>query len=143
MNPIFKNVLAVLIGLFIGGQLNELIISQGSNLFPLPEGVNPKDIESIKSHIHLYEPKHFLAPFLAHAIGTLVAGLICALIAAKSQMRLMLIIGGVFTLGGIAAIAMIGGPIWFMIVDLLFAYFPMAFLGLWIAKKIKPSIALR
>jgi hypothetical protein len=141
MNPILKNVLAVLIGLFIGGQVNGLIISQGSNLFPLPEGVNPNDIESIKSHIHLYEPKHFLAPFLAHAIGTFVAAFICALIAAKSHMRLMLIVGGVFTLGGIAAIAMIGGPVWFMIVDLLFAYFPMAFLGFWIAKKIKPSIA--
>jgi hypothetical protein len=141
MNPILKNILAVLIGLTIGAQLNGLIINQGSSFFPSPEGVNPSDIESIKAHIHLYDSSHFLAPFIAHAAGTLSAALICALLAANSQKRLSWAIGGVFFLGGISAIYMIGGPIWFMVVDLVFAYFPMALIGFLIAKKIKPSIA--
>lgn len=139
MNPILKNIFAVLLGLFLGGQLNGLIISQGAHLFPTPDGVNPNDLESIKAHIHSYEPKHFIAPFLAHALGTFVAALVCSLIAASRHKNLVLAIGILFLLGGIGAVVMIGGPLWFIVVDLALAYLPMAFLGLFVARKLKPS----
>ena len=34
-----------------------------------------------------------------------------------------------FLLGGIAMVAMFGGPLWFNAVDLIGAYLPMAYLG--------------
>lgn len=48
------------------------------------------------------------------------------------KMKFALGIGGFFLLGGIAAATMIPAPTWFIVVDLLFAYIPMA----WIAGKL-------
>jgi hypothetical protein len=44
-------------------------------------------------------------------------------------MRFALAIGIFFLIGDIAAVFMLPAPLWYNIVDLLFAYIPMAFLG--------------
>jgi len=129
MNPILRNILAVVAGIFIGGAVNMGLIMLSSEIIPLPEGVDPADIESLKANLHLFEAKHFIMPFLAHALGTLVGALITALIAATHKMKMALIIGVFFLTGGIANVAMLGGPIWFTILDLVVAYLPMAWLG--------------
>lgn len=85
--------------------------------------------EGIKAAIPLMQPIHFLMPFLAHALGTLVGALIAALLAASNKLRIALGIGVFFLIGGIAACFMIPTPAWFMAVDLLLAYIPMAYLG--------------
>ena len=41
----------------------------------------PLDIESIKENMYLYTPLHFIVPFLAHAIGTLVGAIIVLFVA--------------------------------------------------------------
>jgi len=48
-------------------------------------------------------------------------------IAATQPFRLALSIGALFFLGGIGAVVMIGGPMWFNVLDLTAAYFPMAY----------------
>ena len=40
-----------------------------------------------------------------------------------------------FLLGGVAAVSMLGGPLWFNIADLLLAYIPMSFLGATLARR--------
>lgn len=129
MNPIVKNILAVFAGIFIGSAVNMSLIMLSPSIIPLPEGVNPADAESLKANIHLFESKHFVMPFLAHALGTLVGALIAALIAATHKMKMALIIGGVFLIGGLMMVFQIPAPMWFNIVDLVGAYFPMAWLG--------------
>lgn len=129
MNPILRNVLAVIVGIFIGGAVNMGLIMLSSQIIPLPEGVDPADMESLKANLHLFEAKHFIMPFLAHALGTLVGALVAALIAATHKMKMALIIGAFFLIGGIANVAMLGGPIWFTVLDLVAAYLPMAWLG--------------
>jgi len=129
MNPILKNALALLAGLFIGGIVNAGIISVSGGIIPLPAGVDPNDVESIKANIHLYEFKHFLFPLIAHALGTLVGGFTVAKLAASNQMILALVVGGLFLLGGIAMVTMIGGPMSFIAADLGLAYLPMGWLG--------------
>lgn len=127
---ILRNILAVVIGLVAGSYVNMAIIKFGSPYFPLPEGVNPNDLESIKSNIHLYSFKHFITPWLAHATGVLVGAILTAIIAATHKARLALIIGAFFLLGGIAMVYMIPQtPIWFIFADLALAYIPMAWLG--------------
>ena len=128
MNTI-RNIIAFLIGLFLGGMLNMLIISYGGSIIPPPENVDPNDIESIKENMHLYTPLHFLVPFIAHAVGTLFGAFIVAFLAASYRMYLSLAIGAFFLLGGVTMVMMLPSPLWFNILDLGLAYMPMAWLG--------------
>ena len=76
--------------------------------------------------MHLFQPKHFLFPFLAHALGTFVGALLTALIAANHKMLFAFVIGIFFLAGGVTNVLMLPSPIWFTIVDLA-AYLPMAY----------------
>ena len=44
-------------------------------------------------------------------------------------MKVALGVGVFFLIGGAMMVKMIGGPIWYNMVDLLLAYLPMGFLG--------------
>ncbi|MFT5306207.1 MAG: hypothetical protein ACI89M_001728 [Chitinophagales bacterium] len=137
MNPIIKNILAVIAGVIVGGLVNMAIISVSGSIIPPPEGVNPEDLESIKANMHLYEAKHFIMPFLAHALGALVGAFIAAYIAVSRKMILALAIGVFFFIGGAMMVSMIPSPMWFNILDLGFAYIPMALLGWFIANRVQ------
>ena len=129
MNPILRNVLAVVAGIILGSIVNMAIIMLSSSIIPPPEGVNPSDMESLKASMHLFEPKHFLMPFLAHAFGTLVGAFVAGLIAINHRLKISLAIGLFFILGGITNILLLPSPLWFTITDLALAYIPMAWLG--------------
>lgn len=130
MNAALRNSLAVLAGIVISGVVNMAIISISGTLIPLPEGVDPNDINSINDNMHLYEPKHFLMPFLAHALGTLFGAYATARLAASRHKILSLLIGGIFLIGGIMAVSLLpNSPMWFNVTDLLLAYIPMGWLG--------------
>lgn len=129
MNPILKNILAALAGLVAGSVVNMGLIMLSGSVIPPPEGVDPTSMESIKASMHLYEPKHFLFPFLAHALGTLAGAWLAALIAASHKMKFALGVGAFFLIGGIANTFMLPAPTWFVVLDLVAAYIPMAWLG--------------
>lgn len=129
MNPILKNILAVISGLIIGSIVNMGIIMISGSVIPPPEGADITSMDGLKSSMHLFEPKHFLFPFLAHAIGTLIGGLFAALIAATHAMRMALIVGVIFLIAGIANVFMLPAPLWFEMTDLVLAYIPMGYLG--------------
>lgn len=129
MHPTLRNILAVLAGIVLGGILNMTIINITGNIVSLPAGVNPNDIESIKQNMHLYEAKHFVFPFLAHALGSLLAGFVAAFLSVSNQIKLAIFAGGFFIIGGIMMAKMLPTPIWFEALDVIVAYFPMAFLG--------------
>ena len=129
MNPIFKNTLAVLIGLFVGSIVNMAIILMSSSVIPPPKGADVTTMEGLKATIHLFEPKHFIFPFLAHAIGTFAGAATTALIAATRKTELALVIGSFFLLGGIVNVFTLPSPIWYNILDIVFAYLPLAYLA--------------
>ena len=129
MNKIVRNVLAVITGIVLGSVVNMGIINLQYSFIALPEGVDVTNTESLKSSMHLFEPKHFIFPFLAHAIGTLVGAHLSARIAASHKMNFALGIGIFFLIGGISMVFLIPSPIWFAIVDLSAAYIPMGWLG--------------
>lgn len=129
MNPIVKNILAVIAGVVIGGALNMGIIMMSGSVIPPPEGADITTMEGLKASMHLMEPKHFLMPFLAHALGTFLGALVAALIVPAQKMKLAMIVGGWFLLGGILNILMLPSPLWFTFTDLIGAYIPMAYLG--------------
>ena len=138
MNPIIKNILAVLVGAIAGSAVNMGIIMISSSIIPPPEGVDNTTMEGLKAGIHLFQPKHFVFPFLAHALGTFAGALLAAIIAANRKMLFALVIGGFFLAGGITNILMLPSPIWFTVLDIVGAYIPMAFLaGKLVIPKIK------
>jgi hypothetical protein len=134
MRPIIRNILAVIVGLIAGSAVNMGIIMISGSIIPPPEGADNTTMEGLKASMYLFQPKHFLFPFLAHAIGTFVGALLTAIIAANRKMLFPLIIGLFFLAGGIANVLMLPSPIWFTIVDLVGAYIPMAYLAGKLAK---------
>lgn len=129
MNPIIRNILAVLAGLFVGGFVNMGIILISGSIIAPPEGVDMTTAEGLEAGMELLQPKHFIMPFLAHALGTFVGALLAALIAATHKIKFALVIGVFFLIGGVMMVFMVPSPTWFIAVDLLLAYIPMAYLG--------------
>jgi hypothetical protein len=136
MPKVVRNVLAVLAGLVIGGAVNGGLIALSPSLIPPPAGVDVSNAESLAKAMHLFEPRHFVMPFLAHALGTLAGAIAAYLIAASHKATFAYVIGAVFLCGGIAACFMIPAPAWFMVLDLVAAYLPMAWLGSFIGKRL-------
>jgi hypothetical protein len=129
MNPVLKNIIAVVVGILVGSIVNMAIVMISGSIIPPPEGGDITTMEGLKETIHLFTPKHFIFPFLAHAIGTLSGAFIAAKVAANRKMTFALVIGVFFLIGGAVNVYSLGGPVWFNVLDLLAAYIPMAYLG--------------
>ena len=129
MNPILRNILAVLAGIVAGGALNMGIISISSAIIPPPPGSDLTTTEGLKAAMSLMGPEHFLMPFLAHALGTLLGAFITAKFVTTSKIIFALGIGAWNFIGGLMMVMMLPSPIWFTVLDLAGAYLPFAFIG--------------
>lgn len=134
MNPILKNILAVIIGWLGGSIVNMGLIQTGHAILPI-DGLDPDNMEQLAEIMPTLTSEYFIFPFLAHALGTLVGAAIATRIAATHKMKFAFGIGGLFLLGGIMVNLMIPGPTWFAILDITVAYLPMAFIGWKLAAK--------
>lgn len=140
MPPILRNLLAVVAGVLVGSVANMAIVAVGPIVLPLPDGVDMSDMDNFAENLKRLKPANFIAPWLAHALGTLVGAFVAAKVAASHQMKFALGIGAFFLLGGIAVVSMFGGPVWFIVLDLIGAYLPMGYLGGTLAGAKKPQL---
>ena len=129
MPPTMSKILAVVAGFAIGSIVNMGLISVSGTVIPPPVGADVTTMDGLKASMHLFEPKHFIFPFLAHALGTLVGAAVAASIAASHKFHLAMTIGILFLAGGIASAWILPSPIWFAALDLGAAYIPMAWMG--------------
>lgn len=129
MSAVLRNTVAVLTGVIIGAAVNMGLVMLGPTIIAPPAGADVTTMEGLKASLHLFEPRHFVFPFLAHALGTLVGAAATSLIAATRRLALAMVIGVVFLTGGVANAFMLPGPMWFNVVDAAGAYIPMAWLG--------------
>ena len=139
LKSVVKNILVIIAGVVVGSIVNMSLVNVGYSVVPLSEGADVSTMESLQESMKLFTPVNFLFPFLAHALGTLVAAFIAARFTGSHHMSFALGIGVFFLMGGIAAVIMFGGPLWFKVVDLLVAYIPMSYLGAILADKTRPS----
>jgi hypothetical protein len=132
-----KNASFLFIALFIGALANGKIIELSPSLIPPPQGADFTTEAGLKAAAELMEPKHFIMPFLAHALGTLVSAIVLLFFFKERQSLFIrsLIVGGIFFLGGLSMVFMIPSPKWFILIDLGLAYFPMALIPFWIKYK--------
>lgn len=129
-----KLICAVLLGLVAGSALNMALIAVSGHIIAPPSGVDMTTAEGIRAALPQLEPRHFLFPFLAHALGTLVGACVAAKVAKHYAFAGALFVGTCFFAGGILAATMIPAPTWFIVADLSIAYFPFAMLGYWLAR---------
>ena len=125
----FRNILAVLAGLVVGSLVNMGLVTIGPMIIQLPEGANVATMDGLRESMHHFTPANFLFPFLAHALGTLSGAFTAAKIADSHEMKVAMVIGVLFLIGGITMVRSVGGPMWFNVSDLLLAYIPMAYIG--------------
>ncbi len=139
MNPVLRNILAVLIGAIVCMVLNGLLLGVMMKAIPPPSGFDPNDLASYS----VLKAQHLMSPFVAHAVPSLIGGLLAALIAATRKMTFALVVGGLHLIGGIAAAFLIPAPAWFIALDLVVAYLPMAWLGGKLStRRVRPKQAL-
>ncbi len=115
-------------GIF-GSIVNMIIIMISGSVIPPPGGADVTTMEGLKASLPLFEPRHFIFPFLAHALGTLAGAFLAAKIAASHKILFAMVIGVLFLAGGTANLFMLPSPVWFSVLDLAAAYLPMAYLG--------------
>ncbi len=137
MNSVIRNIIAVIAGLIAGSIVNMAIIMLSNSFIALPEGVDPSNMENLKANMHLFEPKHFLFPFLAHALGTLSGAVLTVIIASSKKLTMVLILSALFLAGGVSNVIMLPAPLWYAVIDLSLAYIPMALMGYYTAKRFK------
>lgn len=121
--------LGVIAGVVVGSVLNGALVQLGHKLVPLPAGVDISTPEKFAQALPYFTPMHFVFPFLAHALGTLVGAFIATKIARENKRLAAGVVGGIFLAGGIMMVQMVDAPLWFDVLDLVVAYIPMAWLG--------------
>lgn len=132
--PIVKLVLAVLLGLVVGSVVNMALVMAGGHVIAPPPGADMTTAEGLRAALPQMQPRHYLFPFLAHALGTLAGAYLAAKLAPVRKLLAAMVVGGCFFIGGVLAARMIPAPAWFIAVDLVLAYWPFAVLGWLLAR---------
>ena len=112
-----RNVLATIVG-FIAASLTVYVFETllGHALFPLPEGIDPMDMESIKANMHLIPVGAKIFVVIAHFMGIVVGMLIAGLIS-KTSMIPAYIVGGLMIAATFFNIFFLPKELWFSISD--------------------------
>ncbi len=129
MNPVLRNIIAVVVGLIAGSIVNMGLVNLGPSIIALPPGADVSTTEGLRESMKLFAPANFVFPFLAHALGTFTSAFIATKLAVSHKMKIVVGIGVFSLIGGITAVRMFGGPLWFKALDLGLAYIPTALLG--------------
>lgn len=136
---ILRSITAVVAGVVLGSVVNMALVAVSGHVIPPPPGVDMTTAEGLQAGMPLLEPRHFIFPFLAHALGTLAGAFVAARISRAHKLVSAGMVGAVFLVGGIVASTMIPAPAWFIAVDLIGAYLPFAWLGHWLARSRLPQ----
>ena len=127
MKQIFKNIGIVILGIIIGMIINIGLIIIGGIIFPPSESFEPMNAIN-------WDFRYFIFPFLAHSIGTLSGAFIVSKLSRNSHIIMPLIVGLYFLSGGLYMITILPAPTWFISLDIILCYIPMALFGWKISK---------
>ena len=129
-----KQVLATIAG-FIVASLTVYIFESliGHNLFPLPEAIDPMNMDSIKENMHLIPTGAKLFVVIAHFMGIVVGMYVAALIS-KTSMVPSYIVGGLMLAATAFNLIVLPKEMWFLLADGI-----LAIVGFFIGKKLATS----
>jgi hypothetical protein len=125
-----KSILLSVAGLLLGVITNGVIVQIGSQIVKAPKGLDLSTEQGLAKAMPLMGAEHFVFPFLAHAIGTLVGAYFVSRMKVNRALLNAMAIGFAFLAGGVMMVLTLPGtPWWFVATDLVLAYLPMAYLG--------------
>ena len=127
MKQIFKNIGIVILSIVIGMVVNMGLIIGGGIIVPTTETVDPMNAIN-------WDFKYFIFPFLAHSIGTLSGAFIVSKLSRNFHIIMPLIVGLYFLSGGLYMVTILPAPTWFVLLDIILCYIPMALIGWKISK---------
>lgn len=129
-----KNVLATIVG-FIVASLTVYIFESliGHNLFPLPDNIDPMNMESIKENMHLIPVGSKIFIVIAHFMGIVVGMLVASLIS-KTSMVPSYIVGGLMLAATAFNLIMLPKETWFLLTDGI-----LAIIGFFVGKNLAQS----
>ncbi|RNC86859.1 MAG: hypothetical protein ED556_05400 [Winogradskyella sp.] len=112
-----KNILATIVGLIVAS-LSVYVFESliGHNLFPLPEGANPMDMEWIKNNMDKIPIGSKVFVVIAHFVG-IVIGMFVAAKISKTSMIPSYIVGIFMLLATLFNIIMLPKELWFTLSD--------------------------
>lgn len=113
MRQVLRLVMAVVVGFVIGSVVNMLLIVVSGSVIPLQAGADVTTTEGLKASMHLFEPRHFIFPFLAHGPGAFVGALVAVVLTPGRTSGPACVVGFLFLPGGIANVVMLSSPLWF------------------------------
>lgn len=126
---IIKNVIIVILAIFIGSLTNLSIIELDHLIFEIPEGLDLNNMEDLDEFIQSLPFYRLLFPFFAHSMGTLIAAYLVSKFSISYSFYISLGIGALFMASGIYMVLILNAPLYFELMDLCFAYIPAAWLG--------------
>jgi hypothetical protein len=125
-----KSILLSVLGLILGALTNGIIVQIGASMVSAPLGLDISTEAGLAKAMPLMEFKHFVFPFLAHALGSFVGAFFVSKMRVNRTLINAMAIGFAFLAGGVMMVLMMPGtPLWFIFLDLIVAYLPMAYLG--------------
>jgi hypothetical protein len=129
-----KNVLATIVG-FIVASLTVYIFESliGHNLFPLPDNIDPMNMESIKENMHLIPVGSKIFIVIAHFMGIVVGMLVASLIS-KTSMVPSYIVSGLMLVATAFNLIMLPKETWFLLTDGI-----LAIIGFFVGKNLAQS----
>lgn len=142
MSPLVRKIVFIIVGLFVGSIVNMSLVRLGITIIAPPAGADMSTPEGIKAAMPLFSAQHFIFPFLAHALGTLVGAFVATRWSRSVSRTPALIVSSLFFLGGLTSMfVMPGAPMWFIAADLVLAYFPMGLMGNKLGKQdVEPTV---
>ena len=116
---ILRKILAVGIALIVTSTVVGMMQQLGHYLYPLPEGLDPKNPEHLKKY---QETAPLMAVFfviISYAAGALAGGFVSTLIANDHKKIYAIIVGIFFLSTSIYMMTIIPSPIWFWVCGIL------------------------
>lgn len=130
-----RKVLATIAGVLTGGIVVGLGEYASRLVYPLPAGVDMRDVEAMRAAVAALPPGAFAGVLLSWAMGSLVGGWVAAKISSVSGPALA--VGAIQLAFGIVNMVTIPSPVWFMVAGCLL-FVPSAWLG---ARLARPAAA--
>ncbi|MBK9256337.1 MAG: hypothetical protein IPM42_12690 [Saprospiraceae bacterium] len=134
-----RKILAVLGGLITGGiiiTINEKIFSF---LHPLPDYIDPSDLQAISEHVQNAPFNSQLSVVFGWCIAAVVAGAVSTLIAELKKPTYAFAVGLVFLCASVFQLVMTKAPMWMWLAAFVF-WIPLAHVGYKIVLKYKLKI---
>lgn len=111
-----RSILAVLAGLMVFFIAVTVLQGMMVQLYPLPAGIDPNDLEALKRALMGMPAGAFAVLLAAYAVGAMCGGAVAAAVAGRRKMLHAAIVGGLTMLAGIANFARLPHPSWVVLV---------------------------